>query len=212
MFSLAPLTDLTRFRRSNFKNDVYVVTEDKCIKSNGVLLAARSAKIEKILEESENIPAVQFSDNMAGLEDCLDLVYGGSVTIREDNCKSIYKFGKLFQISEMIAGVLAWIVSDVTHDKFWKVYLDLKHLHEDISFFVDMITGYLSANDGNFVEHTTEICRSQDKNTITAVAELLSRIDDIRVLSVMENIINTATENNETLVATTSSNGNNNYL
>ena len=212
MFSLAPLTDLTRFRRSNFKNDVYVVTEDKCIKSNGVLLAARSAKIEKILEESENIPAVQFSDNMAGLEDCLDLVYGGSIDIREDNCKSIYKFGKLFQISEMIAGVLAWIVSDVTYDKFWRVYLDLKNLHEDISDFVNIITGYLSANDGNFVEHTTEICRSQDKNAITAVVELLSRIHDIRVLSVMENIINTATENNETLVATTSSNGNNNYL
>ena len=212
MFSLAPLTDLTRFRRSNFKNDVYVVTEDKCKKSNGVLLAARSAKIEKILEESENIPAVQFSDNMAGLEDCLDLVYGGSIDIREDNCKSIYKFGKLFQISEMIAGVLAWIVSDVTYDKFWRVYLDLKNLHEDISDFVNIITGYLSANDGNFVEHTTEICRSQDKNAITAVVELLSRIQDIRVLSVMENIINTATENNETLVATTSSNGNNNYL
>ena len=66
MFSLAPLTDLTRFRRSNFKNEVYVITEDRCIKSNGVLLAARSAKIEETLEESENIPAVQFSDNMAG--------------------------------------------------------------------------------------------------------------------------------------------------
>ena len=92
MFSLAPLTDLTRFRRSNFKNKVYVITEDRYIKSNGVLLAARSAKIEETLEESENILAVQFSDNMAGLEDCLDLVYGGSVDIREDNCKSIYKF------------------------------------------------------------------------------------------------------------------------
>ena len=212
MFSLAPLTDLTRFRRSNFKNKVYVITEDRYIKSNGVLLAARSAKIEETLEESENILAVQFSDNMAGLEDCLDLVYGGSVDIREDNCKSIYKFGKLFQISEMIAGVLEWIANDVTYDNFWRVYLDLKDLHEDISLFVNMITGYLRANGGIFVELATEICRSQDKNTITAVVELLSRIDDIRVLFVLENIIDTATENNESLVATTSSNGNNNYL
>ena len=109
---------------------------------------------------------------MAGLEDCLDLVYGGSVDIREDNCKSIYIFGKLFQTSEMIAGVLEWIANDVTYDKFWRVYLDLKDLHEDISLFVDMITGHLSTNGGNFVELTTEICRSQDKNTITAVVEL----------------------------------------
>ena len=212
MFFLTPLTDLTRFQHSNFKNEVYVITEDKCIKSNGVLLAARSAKIEEILEESENIPAVQFSDNMAGLEDCLDLVHGGSVDIREDNFKSIYKFGKSFKICEMIAGVLAWIVNDVTYENFWKVYLDLKNLHEDISLFVDIIKGYLSAAGGSFLEHTTEICHSQDKNTITAVVVLLCRIDDIRVLSVMENIVDTAPEKNETLVATISSTDNNNYL
>ena len=212
MFFLAPLGDLTRFLSSNIKNEVYLITKDVCIKSNGLLLAARSAKIEEILEESEKIPAVQFSDNIAGLEDCLDLVYGGSVDIREDNFKSIYKFGKLFEISKMMKGVLAWIANDVTYENFWSVYLDLKSLHDNESDFVNIITGYLSAADGNFMELTTELCRSQDKNTITAVVELLSRIDDIRVLSVMENIINTATENNETVAATTSSTNTNNYL
>ena len=212
MFLLPPLGDLTRFLSSNIKNEVYLITKDVSIKSNGLLLAARSAKIEEILEESEKIPAVQFSDNMAGLEDCLDLVYGGSVDIREDNFKSIYKFGKLFEISKMMKGVLAWIANDVTYENFWSVYLDLKSLHDNISDFVNIITGYLSAADDNFMELTTELCRSQDKNTIIAVVELLSRIDDIRVLSVMENIINTATENNETLAATTSSTSTNNYL
>ena len=84
MFTLATLGDLTRFLSSDTKNDVYLIAEDVCIKSNGALLAARSVKIEQILEESEKIPAVQFSDNMAGLEDCLDLVYGRSIDIREE--------------------------------------------------------------------------------------------------------------------------------
>ena len=212
MFFLAPLGDLTRFLSSNIKNEVYLITKDVCIKSNGLLLAARSAKIEEILEVSEKIPAVQFSDNMAGLEDCLDLVYGGSVDIKKDNFKSIYKFGKLFEISKMMKGVLAWIANDVTYENFWSVYLDLESLHDNISDFVNIITGYLSAADDNFMEFTTELCRSQDKNTITAVVELLSRIDDIRVLSVMENIINTATENDETLAATTSSTDAKNFL
>ena len=61
-----------------------------------------------MLEESENIPAVEFSDDLTGLEDCLDLVYGGSVEIREDNFKTIYKFGKLFQIREMMESVLSF--------------------------------------------------------------------------------------------------------
>ena len=222
MFSLTPLGDLTRFlnienevntkNEVNIKNEVYLVTEDRCIKSNAVLLAARSAKIEQILEEREIIEAVQFSDNMAGLEDCLDLVYGGSVDIRENNCKCIYKFGKLFQINEMIAGVLAWIANNVTYDNFWSVYLDLKNLHKDTSVFVNIIKGYFRDAGDNFVEHTTEICRSQDKNTITSVVELLSKINDIRVFSVMENIVDTATEDNETVVATTSSTNANNYL
>ena len=212
MFSLAPMGDLTRFRRSSFKNEVYLVTEDICIKSNGVLLAARSAKIAEMLEKSENIPAVEFSDDIAGLEDCLNLVYGGSVDIRLNNCNNIYKFGKLFQMHEMMEGVLAWIANDMTYDKFWRAYLYLKNLHEDISVYVDIITGYLSADGGNFVKHTTEICRSQDKTTITAVLELLSRIDDIRVLSVMENIIDTSTENKETVANTASSTDNNYYL
>ena len=211
-FSLTPLRNLTRFMSSNIKNEVYVVTEDRCIKSNGVLLAARSVKIEEILEESENIPAVQFSDNMAGLEDCLDLVYGGSVDIREGNCKSIYKFGKLFQICEMMVGVLGWIAYYATYDNFWSVYLDLMNLHVDASVFVHAIKRYLSAAGDNFVEHTTEICHNQDKNTITSVVELLSKINDIRVIFVIENIIDTATENNESVVATISSTHTNNYL
>ena len=214
MFSLAPLTDLTRFRRSNFKNEVYVVTEDRCIKSNGALLAARSAKIEEILEGSENVPAVEFSDNMAGLEDCLDLVYGGSVDIREDNCKSIYKFGKLFQICEMITGVLAWIGNDMTYDKFWSVYLSLKNLHEDInkSEFIAAAKRCLCTDCDNFVKHTSELCRGLDESSITAVVELLSRVDDIRVLSVMEDLVDTATQNTETLAATPSSTDTSCYL
>ena len=109
--------------------------------------------------------------------------------------------------------VLSWIAISVTCDKFWSVYLELKNLHDDNSVFIDIIKRYMNADGDNFMEHSREICHSQDMNTITADVELLSRIDDITVLSVMENIIDIATENNETLVAATaSSTDNNNYF
>ena len=213
MFFLTPLGDLTRFRRSNVKNEAYLITEDASINVHGIILAARSAKIEVMLEECENIPAVEFSDDLPGLEDCMDLVYGGSVEIREDNFKTIYKFGKLFQIREMMESVLSWIAISVTYDKFWSVYLQLKNLHDDNSVFVDIIKGYLRVDGDNFVEPIIEQCRSHNSNTVTAVVELLSRIDDVKVLSVMENLIDAATENNKTPAATTtSSTGNDNYL
>ena len=165
-----------------------------------------------MLGENEKIKAVEFSDDLTGLEDCLDLVYGGSVEIREDNFKTIYKFGKLFQICEMVESVLSWIAVSVTYDKFWSVYLELKNLHDDNSVFIDIIKGYMNADGDNFIEHSREICHSQDKNTITAVVELLSIIDDITVLSVMESIIDTETENYKNLAATTSSTDSNNYV
>ena len=212
MFSLTPLGDLTRFRRSYVKSEAYLISEDVSIKVHGIILAARSAKIEAMLEGSENIKAVEFSDDLTGLEDCLDLVYGGCVEIREDNFKTIYKFGKLFQICEMMEGVLSWIAISVTNNKFWSVYLELKNLHDDNLVFIVIIKGYMNADGDNFMEHSREICHSQDKNTITAVVEMLSKVDDIRVLSVMENIIDTETENDKTLAATTSSTDSNNYV
>ena len=100
----------------------------------------------------------------------------------------------------------------MTYDKFWRVYLQLRNLHDDNSVFVDIIKGYLRVDGDNFVEPIRELCRSQDSNTITAVVELLSRIYDIRVLSVMEDLIDTAAENNKTPAATSSSIAVNNYL
>ena len=58
----------------------------------------------------------------------------------------------------MTDGVLSWIAVHVTYDKFWKVYLELKNLHDDTSVFVDILKGYFSADGGNFIKHTAELC------------------------------------------------------
>ena len=94
---------------------------------------------------------------------------------------------------------------------FWKVYLELKNLHDDTSVFLDILKGYFSVDGENFIEHSAKL-NSKDNNTTTAVVQLLSRIDDVRVLSVMEDIIDKATKNNETLAATSSSIDAKNYI
>ena len=102
MAVLSQLGDVSRFVDENFKNEVFLVTGDKSVKCNGIMLAARSSIIEDILLTNDTIPATQFSDNIPGLYSCLKLLYGSCVIINENNYKSIYKFGKLFQIQEMI--------------------------------------------------------------------------------------------------------------
>ena len=112
----------------------------------------------------------------------------------------------------MLVNIKTTTAVHVKYDKFWKVYLELKNLHDDTSVFVDTLKGYFSADGDNFIKHTAELCSSEDNNTTTAVVELLSRIDNIRVVSVMDNIVDTAIQNNETLSATSSSMNTNNYL
>ena len=77
MFTLSQLGDVTRDLKDNFRNQVYVITEDKPIQCSGVLLASRSTIIEEIIQNSECIPAIEFSDNLPGLFVCLNLIYGG---------------------------------------------------------------------------------------------------------------------------------------
>ena len=71
MFTLSQLGDISRYLKDNFRNQVYIITEDKPIKCSGILLASRSTIIEEIIENSENIPAIEFSDNIPGLFACL---------------------------------------------------------------------------------------------------------------------------------------------
>ena len=186
MFSLSKLGDLTHFRDKIVKNEVYFVTEDTYIKAHGLILSARSDRIKEILENSENIPAVEFSDDLAALNSCLDLIYGGSVKIGEDNFKNIYKFGKLFEIHEMMDGVLEWIKNDINVDKFWQYYLELKSqtLNADTSSFVDAVKRHVS-NDSDFSKCTMDLVRRQDGNKTTAIVELLSKIDDRKILSII---------------------------
>ena len=74
MFALPRLGDVTKFLNNNFRNEVYLITDDVLIKCNGLLLASRSAAIEEIIESSDNIPVNELSDNIPALNDCLSLI------------------------------------------------------------------------------------------------------------------------------------------
>ena len=125
MFALPRLGDVTKFLNNNFRNDVYLITDDVLIKCNGLLLASRSAAIEEIIESSDNIPVNELSDNIPALNDCFSLIYGCTVTVNYSNYKSIFKFGKMFKIGGMMDGVLTWVSEGLQHDIFWEVYVEL---------------------------------------------------------------------------------------
>ena len=211
MFVLSPLGDVSSFRRKGLKNEVYLITEDKCIECSGVLLAARSPVISELLETSQNIPATEFSDNIPGLEDCLDLIYGSSIQIGDRNYKTIYKFGKIFQIKEMMDGILSWVTEDLDYEKFWEVYLELITLNVEKSAFLVEAKRHLTTNSDNFLQCATQFCEGDDADKCEAVTELLSEILDKRILNFILNACETALDN-EPMASSTISSSNNKIL
>ena len=209
---LFPLGDVSSFRRKGLKNEVYLITEDKCIECSGVLLAARSSVISELLETSHNIPATEFSDNVPGLEDCLDLIYGSSIQIGDGNYNTIYKFGKMFQIKEMIDGILSWATENLDCEKFWEVYLELITLNVQKSAFHIAVKKHLSTNSDTFLKCATQIGQRDKADKSWAVTELLSEILDKRILNFMMNVCETELENDPMASSTASSPNSNEFI
>ena len=210
MFTLSQLGDISRYLKDNFRNQVYIITEDKPIKCSGILLASRSTIIEEIIENSENIPAIEFSDNIPGLFACLKLVYGGSINISRDNYRSILKFGIIFQIKEMVDAVLSWIAEELPQNIFWDVYFDLRKLDfcDSSTALMDAIKRYISSNCDEFLQDTVDVCHRRSEENVRAVMELVNATDNItsdRMLTLFTDLLNTAPDDDTTSSSSTSS-------
>ena len=210
MFTLSQLGDISRYLKDNFRNQVYIITEGKPIKCSGILLASRSAIIEEIIENSENIPAIEFSDNILGFFACLKLVYGGSINIIRDNYRSILKFGIIFQIKEMVDAVLSWIAEELPQNIFWDVYFDLKKLDfcDSSTAFLEATKRYISNNCDEFLQNTVDVCHHRSEENVRAVMELVNATDNItsdRMLTLFTDLLNTAPYDNKATSSSTSS-------
>ena len=180
MLTLSRLGDVTRYFTENFRNEVFLITEDKAILCNGIILAARSAVIEEVIRNSENIPAIEFSDNLPGLFICLNLIYGGSVEINQENYRSVFKFGKIFQIKEMMDAVLKWVAEKLPSSIFCEVFSDLTKLDSTASTaaFHSAIKRYFFNNFDDFLQSVLETCHNNEES-FKKVMELVTTVDGI---------------------------------
>ena len=210
MFTLSQLGDISRYLKDNFRNQVYIITEDKPIKCSGILLASRSTIIEEIIENSKNIPAIEFSDNIPGLFACLKLVYGGSINISKENYRSILKFGIIFQIKELVDAVLSWIAEELPQNIFWDVYFDLRKLDfcNSSTALLDVIKRYISSNCDEFLQNTVDVCHRRSKENVRAVMELVNATNNItsdRILTLFTDLLKTVPDDDTTPSSSTSS-------
>ena len=100
--------------RTRIPNSVTIAIGEEIIECNGLVLARHSKVLRELLFNSSDLYLDEFCGDRTGVEDCLDLMYGGRVEIDEGNIQVLIKFGKLFEVDDMVQGALDWLSSNVT--------------------------------------------------------------------------------------------------
>ena len=100
--------------RTRIPNSVTIAIGEETIECNGLVLAGHSKVLRELLFSSSDLYLDEFCGDRTGVEDCLDLMYGGEVEIDEGNIQVLIKFGKLFEVDDMVQGALDWLSSNVT--------------------------------------------------------------------------------------------------
>ena len=207
IIKLPQLGNMNRFLDENFRNEVFLITEDTRIKCNGAILAARSSILEGMIQDSENVPVIEFSDNIPGLYSCLRIIYGGSVAIDENNYKNVYKFGKFFQIEEMVDYVLKWVNEELPYSLFWEVSRELKNLGASLETLKNAINRYCSDNRDEFLQNTMQICLDTNSSTdiVKVVLDMLPvTISAKNFLTFLSDLLGAMRDNGQTISSSTS--------
>ena len=100
--------------RTRIPNSVTITIGEEIIECNGLVLAGHSKVLRDLLFNSSDLYLDEFCGDRTGVEDCLDLMYGGEVEIDEGNIQVLIKFGKLFEVDDMVQGALDWLSSNGT--------------------------------------------------------------------------------------------------
>ena len=100
--------------RTRIPNSVTIAIGEETIECNGLVLAGHSKVLRELMFSSSDLYLDEFCGDRTGVEDCLDLMYGGEVEIDEGNIQVLIKFGKLFEVDDMVQGALDWLSSNIT--------------------------------------------------------------------------------------------------
>ena len=110
-------TDFSRYIRlengTKVYNNAVLVVGDHMIEASGCLLSNQSPVFEEMLSNHYEIILDNFVGDIEGFYDCLELLYGGHVTISLKNLQTLLKFSIHFNIPEMYKLCLDWGVKHV---------------------------------------------------------------------------------------------------
>ena len=176
MVRVASLPDLSRFiRRSNklpIYNTIHFLVGTESIEVSGCVLSLKSSVLEDLVGKQREVYLDHFTGEMEGVQDCVELLYGGEVELSEENIKTVIKFSVMYEIEDIYNLGMEWVKENISGSNlfgFIEFGLQIERVRKDNRDVLDLCKDTIIDN----VDDLSEISKSWDIGNNTNVIKFL---------------------------------------
>ena len=154
MVRIPDLPDLSRFVQRTDKvpvyNTVHLLVGAESVEVSGPVVSQASQTLQDLVGNQPELYLDQFSGEIEGIRDVVELMYGGCVELSEVNYKTILKFSVVYQVEEMCKLSFTWVKNNISNlDLFELIQFGL--LVENLSKLeatsvLDLCAGHIKDN------------------------------------------------------------------
>ena len=117
MAGIRGLPDLSRFVKRGDKlpvhNTVLLLIGENTIEVSGPVISQVSDVLQELVGRQSEIFLDQFVGETEGIQDVVEILYGGAVPITEDNYRTIMKFSLLYKVHDMYDITRKWVKKNI---------------------------------------------------------------------------------------------------
>ena len=154
MVRIPDLPDLSRFVQRTDKvpvyNTVHLLVGAESVEVSGPVVSQASQTLQDLVGNQPELYLDQFSGEIEGIRDVVELMYGGCVELSEVNYKTILKFSVVYQVKEMYKLSFNWVKNNILNlDLFELIQFGLlvDNLFElDATHVLDLCAGHIKDN------------------------------------------------------------------
>ena len=154
MVRIPDLPDLSRFVQRTDKvpvyNTVHLLVGAESVEVSGPVVSQASQTLQDLVGNQPELYLDQFTGEIEGIRDVVELMYGGCVELSEVNYKTILKFSMVYQVEEMYKLSFNWVKNNILNlDLFELIQFGLlvDNLSElDATSVLDLCAGHIKDN------------------------------------------------------------------
>ena len=151
MVRIASLPDISRFvkreSRLNINNTIHLLVGEDAVEVSGCVISQSSQLLQDLALTQREIYLDQFTGEIEGIQDVVEMMYGGEVKLNEGNVKTILKFSVVYGVPEMYELCRKWVeehLNDLNLFEFIQLGLLIQRVGQDNCDIQAICTDYIS--------------------------------------------------------------------